>query len=47
MKVMVRNGLDQPEEMDRYLRGQRVGLVTAGSAVTRDLQQAVDVISGR
>lgn len=41
------NGIDQPEVMDRELRGQRLGVVSGGAAVDRQLRLAVDVLRER
>ncbi len=47
MKHKVLNGIDRPDEMDKLLRGARIGLVTGGAAVDRDLRMAVDVLTER
>ena len=47
MKKKVLNGLDRLELLDPVLKGLRVALVTGGSAITRELEQAVDVLSAR
>lgn len=41
------NGIDQPEQMDRELKGQRLGVVSGGGAVDKNLCPAVDVLCRR
>lgn len=47
MKRKVYNGIDRPEAMDRLLLGARLGVVTAGNAVDRDMRPAVDALCER
>lgn len=47
MKYRVLNGIDRPDEMDKLLKGQRIGLITGGAAVDRNLDMAVDVLRAR
>ena len=47
MKAKVWNGLDRLDVLDRLLKGRRVGLVTGGSAINRQHELAVDVLSSR
>lgn len=47
MKHKVLNGLDRPDAMDKLLRGARLGLVTGGGAVDKNLRMAVDVLHER
>lgn len=41
------NGIDQPERMDRELKGQRLAVVSGGGAVDKTLRPAVDVLCQR
>lgn len=41
------NGIDQPEALDRALKGKRLGVVTGGAAVDKHLRLAVDVLCER
>lgn len=41
------NGIDQPERMDRELKGQRLAVVSGGGAVDKALRPAVDVLCQR
>ena len=47
MKAKVLSGIDRLDILDTLLKGQRVGLVTAGSAIDRECRLAVDVICDR
>lgn len=47
MKAKVLSGLDRMDILDTLLKGQRVGLVTAGSAIDRECRLAVDVLCQR
>ncbi len=43
----VLSGIDRLELLDKLLKGQRVGLVTAGSAIDRNCELAVDILCRR
>ena len=47
MKAKVLSGIDRLDVLDTLLNKQRVGLVTAGSAIDRECRLAVDVICER
>ena len=47
MKVKVLSGIDRVDILDTLLKDQRVGLVTAGSALDRECRLAVDVLCER
>ena len=47
MKAKVLNGIDQLEKLDYYIGDKRVALVTGGASITRNLEQAVDVLASR
>lgn len=47
MKAKVLSGIDRMDILDTLLKGQRVGLVTAGSAIDRECRLAVDVLCQR
>lgn len=47
MKTKVFSGIDRLDVLDTLLKGQRVGLVTAGSAIDRNCRPAVDVLCER
>ena len=40
----VLNGIDRLEALDRELKGLRLGVVTGGGAVSRELIPVVDVL---
>ena len=44
---MVRNAIDCPEAMDRALKGLRLGVVTGGAAVSRELVPTLDILHER
>ncbi len=43
----VLSGIDRLDVLDKLLRGQRVGLVTAGSAIDRNCELTVDILCRR
>ncbi|MEG1427004.1 MAG: DUF1343 domain-containing protein [Oscillospiraceae bacterium] len=45
--MVVKNGIDRLREMDRALKGKRIGLVTNGSAINKNLELAVDILYQR
>ncbi len=47
MRTKVWNGLDRTECLDRLLKGYRLGLVVGGSAISKEHEQAVDLLAGR
>lgn len=47
MKVKILSGIDRIDLLDTLLKNQRVGLVTAGSALDRECRLAVDVLCER
>lgn len=47
MRAHVQSGIDRIQEMDRHLKGKRLGVITGGSAVNCDLVPAVDVLCSR
>lgn len=47
MSAKVLNGIDRLDVADRYLKGARVGVVSGGGAIDRNMELAVDVLWGR
>lgn len=47
MKTPILSGIDRLDLLDPLLKGQRVGLVTAGSAIDRHCRLAVDILCQR
>ena len=47
MKAKVLSGIDRLDLLDHLLKGHRVGLVTAGSAIDRECRLAVDILCDR
>lgn len=47
MTAKVLSGIDRLDLMDQVLKGRRLSVVTGGGAVDRNLNQALDVLTGR
>lgn len=47
MKQKVLQGIDRVDALDRTLRGRRLGVVSSGGCVNRELRHTVDVLAGR
>ncbi len=47
MAANILNGIDNLAQMDRLLKNQRIGLVTGGSAINKNMEMAVDVLHSR
>ena len=47
MTAKVLSGIDRLDLMDKVLKGRRLAVVTSGGAVDRNLNQTLDVLTGR
>lgn len=43
--IVVKNGIDCTHELDRVLKNKRIGLITSGSAINKNLELAVDILN--